>query len=339
MRLPTEEFSQLRDRYVGRRVCVTGGTGFIGGHLIDALLSLGAIITVIDDLSNSALDHLSELIDMEPERVRFVHGSILEPAALADAIEPGKCEYVFHLAAIGSVPRSIAEPTRTWDVNATGTLRVLRAAQQAGVRRVHLASSSSVYGDQRTLPMPESAPTRPLSPYAMSKLAGEQLCAVWSRCYGLSTVCTRYFNIFGPRQAPNSQYAAVVAAFCDRLLKGLPPIIYGDGKQSRDFTFVDNAVLATLLAASSPRAFSGECFNVGCGKQTSVLELAHMIAVATGNASIDPVFERARSGEVPHSLADISAARELLNYEVLHTVETGLTETLRWHRQHQDTPS
>lgn len=311
---------------------MTGGAGFIGGHLVDALLSLGAHVTVIDDLSNSRLDHLADLIELDPERVQFIRGSILEPAALSDAIRPGACEVVFHLAAVGSVPRSIEEPARTWDVNATGTMRVLEAARGAGVRRVVFAASSSAYGDGQRLPMLESAETRPLSPYAVTKVVGEQLCRVWARCYGLSTVSLRYFNVFGPRQAADSQYAAVVAAFATKLLAGEPVVIYGDGSQTRDFTFVTNAVLATLLAGSCPRKLEGEVINVGCGRRTSILELAHMMAEIARSKSPEPEHRPAREGEVPHSLAELSRARELLGYDVICRIEDGLEDTIAWYR-------
>ena len=277
MKLPADKVNQLRTFYDGRGVCVTGGAGFIGGHLCDALISLGAHVRVIDDLSNSGMEHLSGLIEMDPERLRFVHGSILDDDALAEAVKG--CRTIFHLAAIGSVPRSIEDPQRTWSVNATGTLRVLEAARGMGrgmqkrtsvVERVVAASSSSVYGNQPELPKVETHPLRPLSPYAASKAAGEHLMCVFSACYGLSTVGLRYFNIFGPRQSADSAYAAVIPAFVKRLMEGERPVIYGDGEQSRDFTFVSNAVLATLLAGATGSKLTGQAMNIGAGSRVTV---------------------------------------------------------------------
>jgi nucleoside-diphosphate-sugar epimerase len=344
MRFPADIFERLRTHYEGRAVCVTGGAGFIGGHLCDALLSLGASITVLDDLSNANLDHLTGLIELEPDRVRFVHGSVLDDDAVADAIEESRT--VFHLAAIGSVPRSIAEPQRTWSVNATGTVRVLEAARRAwdapGPRlvsggsapeRVVFAASSSAYGDDPSLPKREDYPPRPLSPYAASKLAGEHALSAWSSAYGLSTVSLRYFNIFGPRQSADSAYAAVIAAFARRLLEGKRPIIFGDGRQSRDFTSVTNAVLATLLAGAAPTRLAGDVINVGAGRSTTLLELARIMADRCSIAHLEPEFRPGRAGDVPHSLADLSRAQELLGYRPVATLEDGLEETLAWHRR------
>jgi nucleoside-diphosphate-sugar epimerase len=331
MKLPAEKVTRLRTAYSGRRVCVTGGTGFIGGHLVDALVSLGTSVHVIDDLSNSTLEHLSGLIELEPERVSFTHGSVLDDAALAQAIEG--CQSIFHLAALGSVPKSLKEPQRTWSVNATGTMRVLEAGRQAGVERVVLAASSSAYGDQPTLPKAENQPINPLSPYALSKVAAEQLMTLWARCYGLSTVSLRYFNIFGPRQSADSAYAAVVAAFAKALFAGEAPTIYGDGAQTRDFTYVSNAVLATLLAGASSTPLAGQVINVGTGRRVSVLELANMMAQQCGMPHLQPTFQPERAGDVKHSQADIAQARQLLGYEPVATLEDGLSETVDWFRR------
>src|SRR5690606_27009597 len=216
MRFRAEIVDRLRRHYEGRAVCVTGGAGFIGGHLVDALLSLGSRIAVLDDLSNSTLAHLASLIELEPDRVRFVHGSVLDDDAVADAVEGAGT--IFHLAAVGSVPLSVAQPQRSWSVNATGTVRVLEAARRnwprpTGRERVVFAASSSAYGDDPALPKVETQIPRPLSPYAASKLAGEHALTAWSRSYGISTASLRYFNIFGPRQSADSAYAAVIAAF------------------------------------------------------------------------------------------------------------------------------
>jgi nucleoside-diphosphate-sugar epimerase len=331
MKLPAEKVSRLRSAYAGQGVCVTGGAGFIGGHLVDALVSMGANVRVIDDLSNSTLEHLAGLIELEPERVRFVHGSILDDQAIAEAVDGCRC--VFHLGAVGSVPKSIEAPQRTWSVNATGTVRVLEAARRAGVGRVVLAASSSAYGDQPQLPKVETMLPRPLSPYAVSKLAGEQLLSAWSHCYGLSTVSLRYFNIFGPRQSADSAYAAVVAAFTKALLAGEPPTIYGDGSQTRDLTFVSNAVLATLLAGASTAKLQGQVMNVGTGRRVSILELANILAQQCGVPHVQPVFQPPRAGDVKDSLADISLARQLLGYEPVATLEDGLAETVEWFKR------
>ncbi|HYE61657.1 MAG TPA: NAD-dependent epimerase/dehydratase family protein [Phycisphaerales bacterium] len=331
MKLPADKVARLRSVYSGQTVCVTGGTGFIGGHLVDALVSLGATVSVIDDLSNSTLEHLSGLIELEPERVRFTHASILDDDALADAAQGA--QIILHLAALGSVPRSMLEPQRYWSVNATGTLRVLEAARKVSARRVVFAASSSAYGDQPTLPKVETQPLNPLSPYAASKIAGEQLLSVWARCYGLSTVSLRYFNVFGPRQPADSAYAAVVAAFAKALIAGEPPTIYGDGAQTRDFTYVSNAVLATLLAGASQAPLSGQVLNVGTARRISIAELATIMAQQTGQPHLQPAHKPERAGDVKHSLADISAARQLIGYEPVATLEEGLAETVEWYRR------
>jgi len=335
MKLPADKVSRLKSFYEERPVCVTGGAGFIGGHLCDALLSLGATIRVIDDLSNSTLDHLSELIELEPDRVRFVHGSILEDKALDEALEGAAT--VFHLGAMGSVPRSVEAPARTWAVNATGTLRVLESARRAGAARVVGASSSSIYGNQPELPKRETQLPRPLSPYAASKLALEHLFLSYASCYTLSTVSLRYFNVFGPRQRADSQYAAVVPAFTKRLLAGEPPIIHGDGLQTRDFTFVANAVLATLLAGSTTTPLKGEAVNVASGVQATLLDCALKLAtICQAPPHLQPTHAPERAGDVRHSVADISLAKSLLGYEPVCSFEEGLAETVEWSRHEAD---
>jgi nucleoside-diphosphate-sugar epimerase len=326
MKLPSDKVARLRAFYESRPVCVTGGAGFIGGHLVDALMSMGASVTVIDDLSNSTLDHLAGLIELEPERVRFVHGSILDDELLAGACEGAKT--VFHLAALGSVPRSMREPQRTWSVNATGTLRALEAARACKAERVVFAASSSAYGDQMELPKVETQTVRPMSPYAVSKIAGEQLMAAWSRAYGLSTVSLRFFNVFGPRQSAETSYAAVVPVFARAILRGEAPGVYGDGLQTRDMTFVANAVLAVLLAGASSTRLQGEVLNVGTGRRVTILDLATKIAQACGMPHAQPTFLAERAGDVKHSLADIALARQVLGYEPVATLEEGLGETV-----------
>ncbi|MCC6677906.1 MAG: SDR family NAD(P)-dependent oxidoreductase [Phycisphaerales bacterium] len=348
MKFPAEIFSRLKSAYDGRRVCVTGGAGFIGGHLVDALHSVGAHVTVIDDLSNSDLEHLAGLIELEPDRIKIVQGSVLDDEALKEAVSGGRdgpVRTVFHLAAMGSVPRSLEQPQRTWSVNATGTLRVLEAARAAKASRVVLASSSSAYGEQvqaaggRTPGAPglvakvETMLPSPVSPYAASKAAAELLCTAWSHSFGLSTIAVRYFNVFGPRQPAGSAYAAVVAAFARGLLAGEQPVIFGDGGQSRDFTYVGNAVLGTLLAGSSEREFRGEVVNIGTGRSTTVQELAEVMARLLGVPHIQPAHQPARPGDVRESLADISRARQLLGYEPVTDLEEGLAETVEWYKR------
>lgn len=330
MRLPKDTFEQLRPAFDGKAVCVTGGCGFIGGHLCDALHSLGATVRVIDDCSSSSSEHICSLIDLDPERLRFIRASILDPQGLAEAVNG--TDIVFHLAAIGSVPRSIEDPARSWVVNASGTLRVLEAARAFGVHRVVYSASSSAYGESEALPKVESMPTDPVSPYAASKLAGEELCRVWSRCYGLSTACLRYFNIFGPRQPAGSAYAAVIPALLEKLSAGDQPVIYGDGEQSRDFTPVANAVLANLLSATSQRTLSGEAMNIGLGERVTLNELARRLASMMEAEGTEPLHEPDRAGDVRHSMADVSRAGELIGYTPVTGFDEGLAETVEWVR-------
>lgn len=345
MKLPAELIDQLKPFYTGRSVCVTGAAGFIGGHLTDALLALGSTVSTLDDLSNSTLDHLAPLIELEPDRVRFTHGSILDDDALDDAVETaaGPARTVFHLAAEGSVPKSVEHPQRSWSVNSTGTVRVLEAARRHWSRhfgaaippdaRIVFAGSSSAYGDDPSLPKLESQVSKPKSPYAASKLAGEAAVTAWSHAYDLSGVTLRFFNIFGPRQSPDSAYAAVIAAFAKRLMAGEPATIFGDGTQTRDFTFVANAVAAMLLAGASPKPLKGEVLNVGTGRRISLLELHQLMAQRFGSPHAQPTFAPLRAGDVPHSVADISRATAMLGYRPIATLEEGLDETVTWFRR------
>lgn len=332
MRYPAQLVAPLRESYEGQLVCVTGGAGFIGSHLVDGLLALGASVRVIDDLSNASLAVLAERIETEPDRIDFIHASILEDAALRQAVADARV--VFHLAAVGSVPRSIEEPERTWIVNATGTMRVLEAARHAGVKRVVFAASSSAYGQTEQLPKHEKMVPSPQSPYAASKVAGEQLMHTWAASYGLETVSLRYFNIFGPRQGADSAYAAVVPCFANAILHGKRPKIYGDGQQSRDLTYVSNAVLATMQAGGVSRAMHGQVMNIGSGHRVTISELARLIAEKLGRPDIVAQHVQARVGDVRHSLADISLARELIGYNPIATLDEGLTESLSWAQAH-----
>ncbi len=309
----------------GAAVLVTGGAGFIGSHLSSALLALGADVTVIDDLSGggdpSAL----------PAAVRFVRGSILDQAVLADCTR-GR-QFVFHQAALGSVPRSIEQPRLYCDVNVTGTVNVLEAARQAGVKRVTFAASSSAYGESPTLPKVERMPPSPLSPYAATKVAGEAMMGAWAASLGVDTVCLRYFNIFGPRQNPDSAYAAVIAAFAKAMLGGNRPIIFGDGEQSRDFTYVDNAVLANLLATRSESPLNGAIVNVACGQRVTVTELAREMAKLLQRPDLTPIYREERAGDVKHSLADLLRAKTVLGYEPIVGFGEGLEATVRWYAE------
>ncbi len=317
-----------RDGFRDVRVLVTGGAGFIGSHLVEALATLGATVVVLDNLDGGSRENLA---GFGPRYgVELVEGSILDTEALSRCAKG--CAYVFHQAALGSVPRSVAEPRRFHDANTTGTLNVLEAARAAGVRRVMFAASSSAYGDSEVLPKVETMPPHAMSPYAATKLAGEALLSAYASCYDVDAVSLRYFNVFGPRQNANSAYAAVIAAFARAMLSGKRPLIYGDGSQSRDFTYVANAVHANLLAARRPGRFAGAVLNVGCGRAVSVNELAKGMAEALGRPELTPTYEPVRAGDVKHSLADLTAARAALGYEPVVDFEEGLKATVGWYR-------
>ncbi len=318
--------------FAGVRVLVTGGAGFIGSHLVEALAALGAAVVVLDDLSGGFVHNLAHITPVE--KIEIVEGSILDRDTLARCVNG--CRYVFHLAALGSVPRSVEEPRLYHDVNTTGTLNVLQAAVDAAVTRVMFAASSSVYGEN-PVPWVESMPTLPQSPYAATKLAGEALLCAFAASYrgagGPDAVSLRYFNIFGPRQNANSAYAAVIAAFATAALARRPMVIYGDGEQSRDFTFVRNAVHANLLAARAERRLNGEAINVGTGGRTSVNDLARQIArILSGNDAAAPDHRAARAGDLKHSYADLRRAGDLLGYRPVVDFDSGLKETLAWYR-------
>jgi UDP-glucose 4-epimerase len=296
---------------------VTGGAGFIGSHLADALAALGARVRIVDDLSNGLEANLSGAA----AAAELVRGSILDAGVLDRAF--AGVDTVFHHAALGSVPRSIEMPEQYERVNVEGTLRVLEAARRAGVRRVVYAASSSAYGDTPSLPKHESIRPDPRSPYAFTKLAGEHLMRSWALSYGMETVSLRYFNIFGPRQRHDSPYAAVIPMFAEAIRSGSRPVVYGDGRQSRDFTFVANAVHANLLAAACPRRLQGEVVNVACGARYSLLELLEALGALLGSRP-EPEFRPARAGDVRDSEADIRLADELLGYRVIVPFREGL---------------
>jgi len=307
----------------GARVLITGGAGFIGSHLAEALASLGASVIVLDDLSGGTRENLASFGPVE-----FVHGSILDRDLLNHCTRG--CRWVLHQAALGSVPRSVEQPRVYQEVNTTGTLNVLEAARAAGVQRVMFAASSSAYGEN-PVPWVESMPVMPRSPYAATKVAGEALMQAYSASYGLDTACLRYFNIFGPRQNANSAYAAVIAAFAKALLAGERPVIFGDGEQSRDFTFVHNAVHANLLAARCARPTAGQVLNVGCGDRISVNQLATTMARELGVGELLPERRPERAGDIRHSFADMRKSHEVLQYRPVVSFEEGLAQTISWY--------
>jgi UDP-glucose 4-epimerase len=291
---------------------------------------LGARVLVLDDLSGGDWNNLAPLGAAAGDRLQFIKGSILDEATVARAT--AGCRLVFHLAALGSVPRSVAEPRLYAQVNIMGTLNVLEAARAAKVARVMFAASSAGYGDTAVLPKVESMPVLPRSPYAASKVSCEALMMAYACCYGLDTAPLRYFNIFGPRQNANSAYAAVIAAFAKSLNAGTRPVIYGDGEQSRDFTFVDNAVHANLLAARCPRPIGGQIMNIACARAITVNQLAGLMAEQFGRSDLAPEYQPPRPGDVLHSLADLSRAGHLLGYHPIVDFEAGLKATVAWYR-------
>ena len=309
------------------RVLVTGGAGFIGSHLAEAYLADGDEVVILDDLSTGFEDNL-------PEKATFVRGSITD----GDAVERAMAgvDLVFHEAASRAVSRSVDDPLGTEEVNGMGTLRVLVAARDAGARRVVLASSSSVYGGAEQLPTPESAPLIPRSPYAVTKLAAEHHARVVSELFGVETVSLRYFNVFGPRQRPDSQYAAVIPLFMHALLAGEQPVIQGDGQQFRDFTYISNVVDANRQAATAPaEKVAGRAFNVACGDRCSILELLHLLQDITG-IDTEPRFDPPRLGDVRQSCADVGEARAAFGYAPTIGLRDGLERTVDWFRHRME---
>lgn len=299
------------------KVVVTGGAGFIGSNLAEEL-SNRYEVTVLDDLSTGRESNLSGL------DVEFEQGSILDTELLARTFRDAR--FVFHEAALPSVQRSVENPAQSNLVNVNGTLNVLLAARDAGVAKVLFASSSSVYGDTPVLPKVESMTPDPMSPYAVTKLTDEHYCRVFTSLYGLPTVALRYFNVFGPRQDPASQYAAVIPNFITRILAGEPPVIHGDGRQTRDFTFIRDVVAANILAAESDAV---GVYNIACQKRIDLIDLAGTIMDLVGT-SVDPIHEAPRPGDVRDSLADISRARDAFGYAPHYTITEGLKETIQW---------
>jgi nucleoside-diphosphate-sugar epimerase len=310
------------------RYLVTGGAGFIGSHLVQTLLRRGKDVIVLDDFSTGRRTNLEAAVRSRPPGVpepEVIQGDIRDAATVRRALRD--VVHVLHQAALPSVQRSVEDPVSTHEVNVTGTLNLLIAARDAGVRRFVYASSSSVYGDSPTLPKIEVMTPAPLSPYAVSKLAAEHYCRVFHGLYGLETVALRYFNVFGPRQDPTSQYAAVVPNFVTAALAGRAPTVYGDGLQSRDFTYIDNAVDANLNACEAPAGAAGRAYNVACGSAATLLDLLRILERLTGSA-IRPIHDRPRTGDVRHSLAAIEEARMHLGYEPKMDLEEGLRRTV-----------
>lgn len=305
---------------------VTGGAGFIGSHLAAALSESGARVRVIDDLSTGHPENLEEI----GGDVDFVKASLADEAATRRALED--VELVFHQAAIPSVPRSVDNPKETHVACVDGTFTLLAAARERKVRRVVYAASSSAYGDQPTLPKIEEMRPEPLSPYAVAKLVGEYYCQVFNRVYGLETVCLRYFNVFGPRQDPSSQYSGVISRFISALLGNQQPVIFGDGEQSRDFTYIANVVAANMRAAETTKGV-GQIINIANGERTTLNELLSVLKRITGRNDVQAEYRPPRVGDVRHSLADITQARSLLGYEPHVGLEEGLRLTMEWWRQ------
>lgn len=304
-------------------VLVTGGAGFIGSHIARALIEQGAHVRIIDDLSTGYEANLNEI----GGDIDFIKASIADADALKTALQD--VELVFHEAAIPSVPKSVKQPRETHEASVNGTFALLLAARDAKVRRLVYAASSSVYGDQRESPKKESMRPDPLSPYAVAKLVGEYYCQVFTRTYGLETVCLRYFNVFGPRQDPGSPYSGVISRFLLALETGERPVIYGDGQQTRDFTYVANAVDANLRAAEAAGA-SGHIFNIANGQSVSINEVLEVLKRLTGRTNVAAEYADPRVGDVRDSLADLSAARSVLGYNPRVGLEDGLRLTLEW---------
>jgi len=308
-----------QERKKMRKVVVTGGAGFIGSHLAEELVGQGYYVIILDDLSTGKLENIAELL--RKDNVEFIQGDITDLPLLQKLFHGIK--YVFHQAALARVPRSIADPVASNETNIKGTLNVLMAAKENRVRKVIYASSSSIYGDAPTLPLREDMLPNPLSPYALTKLAGEYYCIIFRQIYGLSTACLRYFNVYGSRQDPHSQYATVIPAFIARISHNLPPVIFGDGEQSRDFTFIQDVVRANILVAEND---AEGVYNIGSGKNITINQLAEII-LKLMQKDLKPVHQKSRPGDPKHALADISKANSF-GYEPKWSLESGLSKTI-----------
>jgi len=306
---------------------VTGGAGFIGSNIVEELVRRGERVRILDNFSTGKRENITPFL----EDVELIEGDLCHLDTVRQATEGA--DYILHQGALPSVQRSVENPLDTDESNVRGTLNLLVAARDAGVRRVVYASSSAAYGDTPILPKTEEMKPAPLSPYAVSKLAGEHYCQVFYQVYGLETVALRYFNVFGPRQDPTSQYAAVIPKFVTAMLRGEQPVIYGDGEQSRDFSYVTNVVQANLLA-STASGVGGQIFNIACSQRYNLLELVATINRILGT-DITPVHTAPRVGDVRHSLADIARAREMLGYQVEVEFEEGLCRLIAWYKEHE----
>jgi len=298
---------------------VTGGAGFIGSNIVSELLKQGQQVVVLDNFATGKRENILPL--MKNENLTMIEGDLRSFHIVRSAVKG--VDYILHQGALPSVPRSINDPITSNGVNILGMLNILEAAKEFGVKRVITASSSSIYGNSETLPKVESMPVNPLSPYALTKYAQERYCQIFSQIYGLETVALRYFNVFGPNQDPTSQYSAVIPKFIKLIMADKEPVIYGDGSQSRDFTFVENNVWANIQACTAPKA-AGEVINIACGERYTLIDLVNMINQILGK-KIEPKFEKDRAGDVKHSLADIGKAKVLLKYDCKRTVKEGIT--------------
>ena len=314
------------EQFTNKRCIVTGGLGFIGSHLVDKLIGLGNKVIVIDDLSTGKLENLSHTKNFE-----LINGTLNNIALLKDTIKEG--DYIFHLAAIPSVPKSVKDPITSMSSGSDATLNLLYYAKENKAKRIILSSSSSVYGDTEQLPKHENMCKKPLSPYAITKSTNEDFARVFYEIYGLETISLRYFNVFGPRQDPKSEYSAVIPKFIFALLNNKKPVIYGDGKQSRDFTYVENVVNANILAAMANENALGKTINVASGIRINLLQLVELLNNLLGK-NIKPEFSDPRKGDIKHSYADISLAKELLGYSVSVSFEEGLRRTVDFFKNH-----
>jgi UDP-N-acetylglucosamine/UDP-N-acetyl-alpha-D-glucosaminouronate 4-epimerase len=307
---------------------VTGGAGFIGSHLARELVRLEHDVVVLDNLSTGKVKNIEDLLD----KIRFVEGSITDLDTVMDCCQGVDC--VFHQAALPSVPRSVMDPITSNEHNIGGTLKVFWGAHQSGVRRVVYAASSSIYGNTRELPKHEGMQPNPMSPYAVNKRVSELYGSVFNNLYGLSTIGLRYFNVFGPRQDPESQYAAVVPKFITRFIEGKPPLIHGDGLQSRDFTYIDNVVEANLAACAADSEAGGQSYNIALGGRITVKDLCLKIRDHVGS-DVEPEHEETRAGDVRHSQADVSLAKKFLGYQGSVSLDEGLRRTVQWYVDNQ----
>ena len=307
------------------KILVTGGAGFIGSHLVDRLLKEGFEVTVIDNLSTGRMENIAH--NQKRKDFHFVKGDVRD-ANLVKKLVKG-VDAVFHEAALVSVPRSVKNPLLTNEVNVTGTLNLLKACADANIKRFVYASSSSIYGETETLPKHERLTPKPISPYAVSKLAAENYVKVYHEVYGLNTVCLRYFNVYGPRQT-YGPYSGVITIFINRLLRNEPPIIYGDGEQTRDFTHIRDVVQANMLALNKKSA-TGEVFNIATGTPTTINQLAAMLQQIMNKTDLKPIYTNPRPGDIKHSYADITKAKNLLQYKPKVPLKNGLTKLVDWY--------